>query len=119
MFDWVLLGLGSDGHTASLFPGGGWLRLPRDRWVFADRVEDLGWRLTLTPEALALGRRLVFLVTGEEKAEALRAVLEGPVLPERWPAQALLEGPVPASFWVDAVAAALLGKTSGKSHPRG
>jgi len=86
-FDVCLLGLGSDGHTASLFPALPAIR-ETQRWVAAARVEKLdAWRLTLTPAVLNNARHVLFLVTGKEKAETLRAVLEGPVDADRLPAQ--------------------------------
>jgi 6-phosphogluconolactonase len=86
-FDLVLLGLGADAHTASLFPGGEAVR-ERERWVVAPWVEKLAsWRLTLTPPVLNRAAAVIFLVQGEEKAEAVRAVLEGDPDPDRYPAQ--------------------------------
>jgi 6-phosphogluconolactonase len=86
-FDLVLLGLGADAHTASLFPGSAAVR-ERERWVVAPWVEKLAsWRLTLTPAVLNRSAAVIFLVQGEEKAEALRAVLEGEIDPDRYPAQ--------------------------------
>jgi 6-phosphogluconolactonase len=74
-FDLVLLGLGSDGHTASLFPGSAALD-ERRRWVVAPFVERLGaHRITLTLPALNRARAVLFLVSGAQKAEALARVL--------------------------------------------
>jgi len=90
-FDLVLLGLGTDAHTASLFPGSKALR-ERERRVVAPWVEALrAFRITVTPPVLNHARRVLFLVSGEEKAEAVHAVLEGPRAPERYPAQ-VVEG---------------------------
>ena len=107
LFDWVLLGLGTDGHTASLFPEGAWFD-DRESWVRAEQDRHGNGRITLTPEALGRARRVVFLVTGADTAEVLRTVVEGPLRPTCWPAQAGARGPAPVSFRVDAAAAALL-----------
>jgi 6-phosphogluconolactonase len=81
VFDLVLLGLGEDGHTASLFPGRPSLRVKR-RWTYADDVPSLGRRLTLTLPVLNAARQVMFLVAGGEKAAALAGVMRGdPRLP--------------------------------------
>jgi 6-phosphogluconolactonase len=105
-FDLVLLGLGKEAHTASLFPGGEAVRETR-RLVVAPWVESQRThRITLTPPVLNHARLVAFLVTGEDKAEALRAVLEGERDPDRYPAQ-IVEG---NRLWmVDEAAAQLLG----------
>jgi len=76
-FDVVLLGLGADGHTASLFPGSPALE-ETVRWVAAPWVPRLGaHRLTLTLPVLNAAREALFLVAGADKADALRRVLAG------------------------------------------
>jgi 6-phosphogluconolactonase len=76
-FDLVLLGVGADGHTASLFPGTAALA-ETERWVVANEVPGLGeWRLTLTLPALNSARRVIFLATGEEKARAIAEAFGG------------------------------------------
>ncbi len=86
-FDLVLLGLGRDGHTASLFPGTAALSEGR-RWVVPNLVPQLDTRrLTLTAPILNHASYLLFLVAGAEKREALAAVLEGPRDPLRFPSQ--------------------------------
>lgn len=80
-FDLVLLGMGDDGHTASLFPGTEALEI-EDRLTAAQWVgEGKGWRLTFTFPLLNQARRVLFLVAGAEKAPALRRVLEEGELP--------------------------------------
>lgn len=86
-FDLVLLGLGADGHTASLFPYSEGLR-ERRRWVVSHYVAKLGAeRITLTLPLLNQAKEIRLLVAGTDKAPALRAVLEGPRDPERLPVQ--------------------------------
>ena len=88
-FDLILLGLGADGHTASLFPHTPALR-ERRRWVVSHFVPALGAeRITLTLPILNRAREVRFLVAGAEKAAPLRAVLEGPRDPEMLPAQSI------------------------------
>jgi len=85
VFDMVLLGLGTDGHTASLFPGTAALQ-EEERWVTAVHVPRLAsWRVTLTFPALNAARRALFLVLGASKADIVAQVLRGPE--GRYPAQ--------------------------------
>jgi 6-phosphogluconolactonase len=78
-FDLILLGMGADGHTASLFPGTPALE-ERERLVVANPVPQLNTtRLTLTYPVLNAARAVLFLVTGAEKAPALRACLTGDI----------------------------------------
>lgn len=86
-FDLVLLGMGADGHTASLFPHTEAVR-ETQRWVVRNHVPKFqADRLTLTAPVINKGAAVLFLVAGGDKAAALQAVLEGPADPERLPAQ--------------------------------
>ena len=106
-FDLVLLGLGSDGHTASLFPETGALD-ETSRWVVAQEVTGAAAasrRITLTPLVFNAAADVLFLVTGRDKAEALRQVLEGSREPRRLPARAIAPCRGRLRFFVDAEAA--------------
>ena len=106
--DLILLGLGDDGHTASLFPGGTLLQ-EAVRWVASDFAQADGlWRVTLTPVIINAARDVSFVVSGITKAERLQEVLEGPRRPQRLPAQAVhpLRGRL--RWFVDEAAASLL-----------
>ncbi len=86
-FDLVLLGMGDDGHTASLFPGAAAIHEDR-RWVTATYVDKLGaWRISLTPVAINAAAEIMLIVTGASKAERLQQVLAGPYQPDVLPAQ--------------------------------
>ena len=114
-FDLVLLGLGTDGHTASLFPGSPAAR-ETTRWVVADHVDaGHGWRITLTPPALNAANAVVFLVAGAAKADALAAVLEEPPAPHALPAQQIVGRGGSTRWMVDRPAASrLTGAPSGR-----
>jgi 6-phosphogluconolactonase len=102
--DLVLLGMGDDGHTASLFPGTEALNETRHRCV-ANFVPKLdAWRLTLTAPFLNRSREALVMVEGAAKAARVQEVLEGPEDPTRLPIQ--LIQPRQKYFWLMDVAAA-------------
>jgi len=75
--DLIWLGMGADGHTASLFPGSAGLG-ERRRWVVGNWAPSIeAWRMTLTYPVLNAGREVMFVVTGAEKAAAVRAIRSG------------------------------------------
>jgi 6-phosphogluconolactonase len=86
-FDLILLGMGADGHTASLFPHTKALH-ETERLAVANYVEKLNdWRFTLTFPVINNAANVMFLVSGAEKAEALREVLQGEYQPDKFPSQ--------------------------------
>jgi len=104
--DLVLLGLGEDGHTASLFPGSAAVH-EQTRWVVAARASAVSlWRITLTPAVINAAAEVLFIVSGRAKAGILRRVLEGPRLPLELPAQAIAPSNGRVRWCVDAAAAA-------------
>lgn len=109
-FDLILLGLGSDGHTASLFPG----KVPpeaEDEMVIAVTADYDGRpanRITMTPPVFNNARNVLFLVTGESKAGAVSAVLNGPHQPDQWPGQLIWPDSGQVIWLLDKAAASLL-----------
>ena len=107
-FDLILLGLGDNGHTASLFPGLAAVT-EKKRWVMAQYVEVVGmWRLTLTPVVINAARQVAFLISGANKAGVLQQVLEGPYQPVVLPAQSIRPDSGELHWLLDAAAAAKL-----------
>jgi len=107
-FDLVLLGMGDEGHTLSLFPGTKALHAPGRivvrNWVGRFYTE----RITLTAEAVNHANRVMFLITRADKAPALKAVLEGPYEPEQLPAQFIQPASGNALWLIDRDAAKML-----------
>jgi 6-phosphogluconolactonase len=106
--DVVLLGIGEDGHTASLFPGTAALDAT-DRWFVANWVPRLDtWRLTATLPLLHATRDIIFLASGSGKAATLARILRGDADPAL-PARRVMEGSARITWLIDRAAAADLG----------
>lgn len=111
-FDAILLGMGPDGHTASLFPDTAALQ-EKSRLVVANWVEKLHThRLTLTVPVLNQARLVVFLVSGTEKAAALHEVLEGNAPAEKYPSKLVRPVDGKLVWFVDRAAASELTKAA-------
>jgi 6-phosphogluconolactonase len=109
--DWMLLGLGDDGHFASLFPGSSALEeKERSVIVVRDSPKPPPLRLTFTLPLVNRSNQVHFMVSGSGKAEALRSTLEGPPDPSRWPAQAVRPSRGSLTWWVDEEAAGKLSR---------
>jgi 6-phosphogluconolactonase len=112
IFDVVYLGMGPDGHTASLFPGT-IASIDPDRLTVANFVPKFNsYRITLTPRVLNAARHVTITAAGAEKADALAAVINGPHEPERFPAQLIVPRPGDLAWLVDAAAASQLNLTA-------
>jgi 6-phosphogluconolactonase len=107
-FDLVLLGMGDEGHTLSLFPGTKALhaagRIVVRNWVGKFYTE----RITITAETANHANRVMFMITRADKAPALKAVLEGPYEPEQLPAQLIQPISGNALWLIDRDAAKML-----------
>ena len=107
-FDLILLGLGTDGHVASLFPQTESL-YEKQRWVIADFIPSLGeWRMTLTAEAINQAACVAFITRGKEKSEALHQSLQGERRQPTWPASFIQPADGEIHWFVDEAAAVLI-----------
>jgi 6-phosphogluconolactonase len=107
-FDVIHLGTGPDAHTASLFPGD---KLIDDRDGIATATyseSKKNWRVTLLPSVLLAARHKAFLVTGEDKAEAVKSVFEADFDPHRYPAQLITRPGANVEWFLDRQAALLV-----------
>jgi 6-phosphogluconolactonase len=113
-FDLILLGMGNEGHTLSLFPGTKALqetkRIVTRNWVGKLFTE----RITLTAPATNNAAEVIFMITGSDKASALKAVLEGPREPEQLPAQLIQPVKGKLLWLVDTAAGAMLSGANRK-----
>lgn len=105
-FDFVLLGMGDDGHTLSLFPGTSVIH-EKDAWVtsFFLPAQDM-YRITLTAPVINHSATVVFLAVGTGKAETLKHILEGEFEPDTYPSQVINPTKGELHWFIDEAAAA-------------
>jgi 6-phosphogluconolactonase len=112
-FDLIMLGMGDDGHTASLFPETRALDV-QAAWVTANWVEKFDtFRVTLTVPAINHARHVMFIITGASKAERLQEVLYGAHEPQRLPSQLIQPHEGALAWFLDEAAAKQLRKDEG------
>jgi 6-phosphogluconolactonase len=117
IFDLILLGMGDDGHTASLFPHTEAIN-ELGRIVVANRVPKMDtWRITLTWPVINQAREVVFLIEGAGKRDILRDVLLGAYAPDMKPSQLIRPASGKLTFLLDAAAADALPNPSGEAAP--
>jgi len=115
-FDVVQLGMGPDGHTASLFPHTAALG-EMGRLAVANHVQNKdAWRITLTRPVINQGASVFFLIAGADKAQILNQVMTGPSDPERLPSQFIRPAGGILTLLLDKAAAALLPATDGQGY---
>jgi 6-phosphogluconolactonase len=107
-FDLVLIGMGDDGHTLSLFPGTPVIHEEKS-WVvgYYLKAQDM-YRITLTKNIVNRADHIVFLISGKDKAHALHQVLEGERNPDLYPSQVIIPTQGELHFFTDQAAAAEL-----------
>ena len=108
VFDMMLLGLGTNGHTASLFPYQPGLH-EKTKLVFAEEIDEVKMtRLSMSVPLINAARQIVFLALGDDKASVIRDVVTGPFDPERLPAQLVRPSQGELLWIVDSASAAKL-----------
>ena len=112
-FDLLYLGMGPDGHTASIFPGT-YAGIDDTKLVVANWVEAFKtWRITLTPHVINDATHVVITTGGSAKADALHAVLDGPYEPNKYPVQLVAPTDGELHWLIDEAAAAKLARRAG------
>jgi 6-phosphogluconolactonase len=110
VFDLILLGMGPDAHTASLFPGSAALGETK-LWMTPNWVEKFKtWRVTMTRPLINKAKQVLFLVAGKDKAEPLLHVFTGPANPALYPSQLICPTTGLLNWYVDVAAFAELSK---------
>ena len=111
-FDLILLGIGNDGHTLSIFPGSPLLEGEEQNWVNAVYNEEQQmYRITLTPVIVNRASKIAFMVEGPGKAKILKEVIEGEYIPAALPAQLISPENGELHWFLDHEAASNLNNT--------
>ncbi len=109
-FDIVLLGIGEDGHIASIFPDSSLLSQTNSLYAAVQQPWDNRYRVTLTPRMIMCARRVIALAKGKAKAEIVKRVIEGDEGSSVLPGRLLAEHTGEVSWYVDSEAAQLLAR---------
>jgi 6-phosphogluconolactonase len=112
VFDLVILGVGEDGHTASIFPHAPVIHASGSICAAVEHPEDKKARVTLTPEVLFGARRTIFIVKGEAKAEIMKRVLEGDDSVDTIPSKLYTRAEDRTTFFLDSGAAVRLSRST-------
>jgi len=107
-FDIVLLGIGEDGHIASIFPGSELLSYKESLYAAVRQPWDQRYRVTLTPRMIMCAHRVIVLAKGKAKAEIMKRAIEGEESPSIVPGRLLAEHSGEVSWYIDSEAAQLL-----------
>ncbi|GAB4378653.1 MAG: 6-phosphogluconolactonase [Calditrichia bacterium] len=107
-FDWILLGMGADGHTASLFPNSDTLQIIDKICAGATHPQSGQQRITLTLPVINHARRITFLVTGANKSEMVYRILTENSISEKYPASLVQPVDGELHWYLDDAAASLL-----------
>lgn len=108
VFDWIFLGIGDDGHTASLFPNQMELISSEKICVRAVHPETKQLRITLTAKTINMAKRITFLATGKEKQEVIKQILNKEATAKKYPAAKISPENGRLDWYLDSIAAELI-----------
>lgn len=112
VFDLVILGIGEDGHTASIFPHSPVLQGGATVCAAVEQPEEKKPRITLTPDVLFGARRIIFIVKNDSKADIMKRVLEGPESIDEIPSKLYTRAADRTTFFLDSGAAVRLARST-------
>lgn len=105
IFDWILLGIGDDGHTASIFPNQINLLTVEELCAIAEHPESGQKRISLTGKVINAARRITFMVAGENKKDIIRQIINNEASAKKYPAAKIKPQNGMVDWYLDSVAA--------------